>query len=185
MNQQIICLTRSYNVEYVVGDCTNFGTGRLADFNKGRQQRTLEVQGSREFSTSWNVTHLPGICFLCHICVFHVTSPNRYFNCKHWRLMWYVPCKTQINHNHNQCSRLKPSYEFHFEGLSNFSPSVEVLVQIQKYIEMKCKTHIKLAHELYDTFFLYNVKIKNQASNSTSCSDSAPCLLVLGMGRLY
>ena len=44
MNQQIICLTRSYNVEYVVGDCTNFGTGRLADFNKGRQQRTLEVK---------------------------------------------------------------------------------------------------------------------------------------------
>jgi hypothetical protein len=30
-----------------------------------------------------------------------------------------------------QCSRLKPSYEFHYEGLSNFSPSVEVLVQIQ------------------------------------------------------
>ena len=27
-----------------------------------------------------------------------------------------------------QCSRLKPSYEFHFEGLSNFSPSVERLV---------------------------------------------------------
>ena len=29
-----------------------------------------------------------------------------------------------------QCSRLKPSYGFHFEGLSNFSPSVEGLVQI-------------------------------------------------------
>jgi hypothetical protein len=26
---------------------------------------------------------------------------------------------------------LKPSYEFHFEGLSNFSTSVEELVQIQ------------------------------------------------------
>ena len=31
----------------------------------------------------------------------------------------------------NQCSRLKPSYEFHFEGLSNFSSSIEGLVQIQ------------------------------------------------------
>ena len=30
-----------------------------------------------------------------------------------------------------QCSRSKPSYEFHFEGVSNFSPSVERLVQIQ------------------------------------------------------
>ena len=30
-----------------------------------------------------------------------------------------------------QCSRLKPSYEYHLEWLSNFSPSVEGLVQIQ------------------------------------------------------
>ena len=30
-----------------------------------------------------------------------------------------------------QRSRLKPSYEFHFEGLSNFSLSIEELVQIQ------------------------------------------------------
>ena len=30
-----------------------------------------------------------------------------------------------------QCSRLKPSYEFHVEGFSNFNPSVEGLVQIQ------------------------------------------------------
>jgi hypothetical protein len=31
----------------------------------------------------------------------------------------------------HQCSILKPSYEFHFEGLSNFSPSLASLVQIQ------------------------------------------------------
>ena len=30
-----------------------------------------------------------------------------------------------------QCSRLKPSYQIHLEGLSNFSPSVVELVQIQ------------------------------------------------------
>ena len=29
------------------------------------------------------------------------------------------------------CSRLKPSYEFHFEGLSSFSSSIEGLVQIE------------------------------------------------------
>ena len=30
-----------------------------------------------------------------------------------------------------QCSRLKPPYEYHFEGFSNFSSSVEGLVEIQ------------------------------------------------------
>jgi hypothetical protein len=30
-----------------------------------------------------------------------------------------------------KCSRLKSSYEFYFEGLSNFSPSIEGPVQIQ------------------------------------------------------
>ena len=35
-------------------------------------------------------------------------------------------------HIHMQCSRLKPLfYGFPFEGLSNLSPSVEALVQIQ------------------------------------------------------
>jgi hypothetical protein len=51
---------------------------------------------------------------------------------------------------------------FILEGLSNFSPSIEGLVQIQdasKNIEMKYKTHIKsLVHELYGTCFQYNVK---------------------------
>ena len=61
-----------------------------------------------------------------------------------------------------QWSRLKPSNGFHFEGLSNFSPSVEMLVQIQEHqsknTEMKLyKTHIKLVHEWYGTCFQYNV----------------------------
>jgi hypothetical protein len=30
-----------------------------------------------------------------------------------------------------QRSRLKPSYEFHFEGRSNFNPPIEGLVKIQ------------------------------------------------------
>ena len=52
-----------------------------------------------------------------------------------------------------------PSYEFQFEGLLNFNPSFEGLVQIQdvKNIEMKCKTHIKLVCESYGTCFQYNV----------------------------
>jgi hypothetical protein len=32
---------------------------------------------------------------------------------------------------HGQCSRLKPSYKFHFEGLLKLSSSAEGLVQIQ------------------------------------------------------
>ena len=65
----------------------------------------------------------------------------------HWRLQSWTLLLCR-----NQCSRLKPSYEFHFGGLSNFRPSVEGLVQIQdvnlRIIEMKYKTHIKLVHEL-------------------------------------
>ena len=33
--------------------------------------------------------------------------------------------------NTEQCSRLKPSYEFHFEGLPDFNPLIEGLVQNQ------------------------------------------------------
>ena len=43
-----------------------------------------------------------------------------------------------------------------------------------KNIEMKYKNHIKLMH-----------RIKNQSSNSTSCSDDALRLSVLVVGRLY
>ena len=60
-----------------------------------------------------------------------------------------------------QWSRLKPSLEFHFEGLSNFSSSVEGLVKIQDInprIQMKYKTHIKLVHRLYGTCSECNVK---------------------------
>ena len=59
-----------------------------------------------------------------------------------------------------QWSRLKPSYEFHFEGLLYFSASVEGLVQIQEIQEYRneIQTHIKLVHELYGEGFQYNVK---------------------------
>ena len=61
-----------------------------------------------------------------------------------------------------QCSRLKPSYEFHLEGLSNFNHSTEGLGsdprRQSKNIEMEYKTHIKLVHELHGTRFQYNVK---------------------------
>ena len=33
----------------------------------------------------------------------------------------------------NQCSRLKPSHEFHYEGLSNLNPLVEGFIQIQDF----------------------------------------------------
>ena len=63
-----------------------------------------------------------------------------------------------------RCSRLKPSYEFHFEKLPYFNSSVEGLVQNPRRqsenIEMKNTTHFKLVHELilYGTCFQYNVK---------------------------
>jgi hypothetical protein len=47
-----------------------------------------------------------------------------------------------------QCSRLKPSCEFHFEGLSTSRASVEGLVQINpRNIEMNYETHMKLVRE--------------------------------------
>ena len=56
----------------------------------------------------------------------------------------------------------KLSYEFHFEGLWDFSASVEGLVQIQdvdlRNIEMKYEIRIELVHELYGTCFQYDVK---------------------------
>ena len=43
----------------------------------------------------------------------------------------FVLCRIPSCCHLRRCPRLKPSYEFHFEGLSNFSSSVEGLVQIQ------------------------------------------------------
>ena len=63
------------------------------------------------------------------------------------------------------CSRLKPSSEFHFEGLSYLSLSIEGKGWFKlnprrqsKNIEMKYKTHMALVHELNGTCFQYNMK---------------------------
>ena len=51
---------------------------------------------------------------------------------------------------------------------------------------MKYKTHTKLVHELHEYMFPVQCEeIKNQASNSTSCSDRAQRSLVLVADRLY
>jgi hypothetical protein len=60
-------------------------------------------------------------------------------------------------------SKIEAFYEFRFEGLSNFSPSIKDVFgsnprRRSKNIELKYKTHVKLAHELYGTCFQYNVK---------------------------
>ena len=57
-------------------------------------------------------------------------------DCFAWRFSERVSnsaCVTVSCHENgrSQWSRLKPSHEFHFEWLSNFSPSVEGLVLIQ------------------------------------------------------
>ena len=66
----------------------------------------------------------------------------------------------------NQCSRLKSSYEFHYEGLSNFNvfnwrdgsnPRRQ-----SKNIELKYKIRTKLVHGLCGTCFQYSAK--NQES---------------------
>ena len=88
-----------------------------------------------------------------------------------------------------QCSRLKPSYEFHFEGLSNFSISVEGLVQIQDVKPRIWKWSTQLILNLCMNYMIHVFsimwRIKNQPSNITSCSDNALRLLVLVAGRLY
>ena len=83
-----------------------------------------------------------------------------------------------------------PSYEFHFEGLSNFSPLVEGLVWIQDVNLRVQKWNMKLILNLCMNYMVHVSstmwRIKNQPSNFTSCcSDNALCLLVLVVGRLY
>ena len=62
-----------------------------------------------------------------------------------------------LTHSQGQRSRLKPSYEFRFEGLSNFSSFVEGLVQIQdvnpRIWKCKYKVRIKLVRELSSACF--------------------------------
>jgi hypothetical protein len=82
-----------------------------------------------------------------------------------------------------QYSRLKPSYKFHFEGLSNFSPLVEELVQIQDINPRIQKWNIKLISNLC-MYYMVHVSstmwsIKNQPSNSISYSNNVIRLLVL------
>jgi hypothetical protein len=64
---------------------------------------------------------------LVHEIEYHPTWAILDIGFKHLVL---VP-KIEFDKHEHQCSRLKPSYEFHFEGLSNFKSSVEGLVQIQ------------------------------------------------------
>ena len=87
-----------------------------------------------------------------------------------------------------QCSRWKPSYEFHSEGLLSFSPTVEGLVLIQDVNVRIYKLNTKLILNLC-TIYMVHVsstiwRIKNQPPDSTSCSDNALHLLVLVAGRL-
>ena len=75
------------------------------------------------------------------------------------------------------------------EGLSNFNSSVEQVVQIQDVNPRIQKWNTKLILNLCMNYMVHvsNTmwRIKNQPSNSTSCSDNALHLLVLVMGILY
>ena len=64
---------------------------------------------------------------------------------------------------HDQWSRLKPSYEFHFEGLSNFSPSVEGLVQIQDVESKNVEMKIQNSYEI--TWYMFPVQCEESRIN--------------------
>ena len=85
-----------------------------------------------------------------------------------------------------QCSRLKPSYEFHFEGLSNFSTSIEELVQVQDVNPRIKKWNTRLILNLCMNYMVHVSstiwRIKHQPFNSPACSDSALRLLALAAG---
>ena len=81
-------------------------------------------------------------------------------------------------------------FEFHFEGLSNFSASVEGLVQIQEVDSRLYKRNTKLILNLCMDYYMVHVSStmwisKNQPSNSTSSSHNALHLLVFVGGKLY
>ena len=76
------------------------------------------------------------------------------------RVLGLAPSRVQSGTH--QCSRLKPTYEFHFEGFSNYNPynwraGLNWRYQ-SKNIEKKYKTHIELVHEVCDKCFHDNVK---------------------------
>jgi hypothetical protein len=105
----------------------------------------------------------------------HQVRPRR------WRILRQLSMESV-----DQCSRLKPSYEFRFEGLSNFSPSIERLVQIQDVNKRISNTKLMLNLCMNYMIHVSNTmwRIKKQPSNSTSRSDNALCLLVLVTGIL-
>ena len=96
---------------------------------------------------------------------------------------------TYSKHQH-QCPRLKPSYEFHFEGLSNTKPQSWRVDQIQDVNLRIIKRNTKLILNMCMHYIVHvsNImwRITNlNSSNSTSCSDKAICLLVLVVAKLY
>ena len=63
-----------------------------------------------------------------------------------------------------QCSRLKPSYEFHFEGLSNFNSSIKGLVRIQDVNLRILKWNTKLILNLCNNYIWYTLPIQCEES---------------------
>jgi hypothetical protein len=115
------------------------------------------------------------------ISVSPITSVNR---SSHFMLDGHIssiPCSYYHPLGWKQCSRLKPSYELHFKGLSNFSPSAEGLVQIQVVNPRIQKWNTKLILNLCMNYMIYVSstmwRVTNQPSNSISCSNNDPTLV--------
>jgi len=110
---------------------------------------------------------------------FHYESWPKKKYCSY--LIWVI---------YSQCSRLKPSYEFHFEGLSNINLTVSWRVRF------KSKTFIweysnEIKELIWNSCMNYTVhisstmwRIKNQSSYSTSCSDNSLRLVVVVCGQI-
>ena len=97
----------------------------------------MRHQGANGPLGSRHILHmLDSFCLIYHAMtcwIVFVSSPYALpliYISYHRFFLKFTPLKFYRYHTH-PCSSLKPSYEFHVEGLSNLSPSIEGLVQIQ------------------------------------------------------
>ena len=89
---------------------------------------------------------------------------------------------TKTPSNTSPCSRLKPSYEFHTEGSQILALQLKgwfkSKMSIQEYRnEIQIRLNLCMNYMVHASNTIW--RIKNQPSNSTSCSDNALRLLVL------
>ena len=83
--------------------------------------------------------------------------------------------KQGLKQPRKQCSKLKPSYEFHVEGLSNFNSSIEGLAQIQDVSPRKHNWSTKL---ILNLCMIYVVHASNTMWELICINHLTPLLVV-------